>query len=31
MNLREKGKTTDSEWFGVEHYRVFHEWIYSGM
>ncbi len=25
MKLRKKGKTTDSEWFGVEHYRIFHE------
>lgn len=25
MKLRQKGKTTNSEWFGVEHYRIFHE------
>ncbi len=25
MKLRKKGKTTNSEWFGVEHYRIFHE------
>jgi len=23
--LHEKGKTTDSEWFGVEHYLILHE------
>jgi hypothetical protein len=25
MKLHEKGKTSNSEWFGVEHYRIFHE------
>ena len=25
MKLRKKGKTSISEWFGVEHYRIFHE------
>lgn len=25
MKLRKKGKTTDSEWFGVEHYHILHE------
>lgn len=23
--ITEKGKTSNSEWFGVEHYRIFHE------
>ena len=25
MKLRKKGKTTNSEWFGVEHYHILHE------
>ncbi len=25
MKLRKKGKSSNSEWFGVEHYRIFHE------